>query len=211
MRSGRLILLLLPCLWQCQPKQEESDSEVIVNKKLPGQDPSPYMISTFLEATSISFTNKTDDLASNNNSTRLGFAINGNRLNNPEEIRKTIGDNGGRYFSTIGPISAIINSFDSIVVISDEYYNTISPGNPLNDIIYLRAGSCYPWLQKKEGLDYCDFSKPISEITELDLYLMAPYAELEFTQLPEIKEHNITVTMTDDDKSFSATGHFVFH
>ena len=40
---------------------------------------------------------------------------------------------------------------------------------------------------------------------------MAPYAELEFTQLPEIKEHNITVTMTDDDKSFSATGHFVFH
>jgi hypothetical protein len=135
---------------------------------------------------------------------------------------------------TLNPRIAYANEFTGVTVTSDQEFNGIPAGENIGSLIKIISISPYKWLLSKgtftfdwsnppveyDGLDgflitpvrytakqYHPVVKVLTELNKEDLLLLDGSNDiiLRFTETPEIKHHNLTVTFYDTKGSFSAT------
>lgn len=131
-----------------------------------------------------------------------------------------------------GATAAYTNIFDRIEIVSDTDFNEIAAGTSLGEIVKFVAISPYKWLLSGCGASYdwsvipedfekCKFEIPagsvkkglypvdklVSELTPDDLVLLmrkpGGFFCFVFEQIPENKEHNMTITFFEGDKSYT--------
>lgn len=155
-------------------------------------------------------------------------------LSSPE-FKKSLGDGGGWYLHSDARAVyvATVNRFSKVTMTSEQRFNDIPAGQPLDDIVSLFGASAYPeLLQKRGGFkdqtdlpygekskshirflydDYYWFAKHLSELTEEDLFLLDNYFYIVFDEYPDIRRQVLTLTFTDTDgKELTVTGTFTF-
>ena len=148
-----------------------------------------------------------------------------------DSIRQRYGDKNGDYLRST-PNIAIGNTITKISVYSDQPFNSIPAGCPLDDVISIYAASALPEILQKVGgfqnqfldsftkemypicamnWDYYWYNKKLSELNEEDLALLFPAIWLEFKETPEIKTHTLSFTLTKEKGDIiSVSGKFTF-
>lgn len=148
-----------------------------------------------------------------------GYHLTGERK---EKALKTIGDvSYNQKVITDKDIlrTALCYDLVSINVVSSAQFGDVAPGMPLASKIVYRALSIKPYIDSGytmlvdwneiEGFgagtdsnyaEWMPIVKPLTEVTLDDMKLLSSFwgMALSFTEVPEVKEHTFTVTITDE-------------
>ncbi len=156
------------------------------------------------------------------------------------ELINHFGDNTYyKKFPSAGPNVAIANEFSKIEIISNKDFNSkLTSGKSLAEVVKLYSVSPMKFINSKytkpfdwvneqpyefrkgvwseyAGIGYLEGYYPVlktlSELTSDDMLLLHPrFFYLRFTEIPTIKEHTFTITIEDEENSFTAVVPAVF-
>lgn len=139
------------------------------------------------------------------------------------EIGAFYGDTYYNKPSYPGGPTALCNELTSIELVSNCDFNGRPPGTSLGDVVDLIASSAIPFLESgyEDWFDWSDteykgnylprgltgfhsVSGPLSELDPAELRLLLAYdVFLKFLEVPDIKRHTFTITVTDTKRTMS--------
>ena len=153
----------------------------------------------------------------------IRFYFGGSLFPEWKAFRDEVGDGCGWYYHPDSPTNTTVNRFTKVTLTSEQRFNDIQPGQPLDHIASLFASSAYPVIiQQRSGdghsdqtdvpygevkipngnirlyHDYYWFAKHLSELTQDDVFLLYKTFYIVFDELPDIKQQTLTLTFSDD-------------
>lgn len=196
------------------------------NNPVPGVRHAEWFVDSYFNACEISIEN--EELVSSPDGSFLILKLEGSG-GGTEEFRRSIGDYGGDY-ARATPSCASINRFEKVIVTSDKEFNGTPAGKPIENGIFICAATAYPEIINKKGgyadqesfaekgsfpfygmnRDYYWYRKNISNLEPDDLFLLDRILYLQFVQIPNEKEHNLTISFCEAFRDLSVSGRIVF-
>ena len=92
-------------------------------------------------------------------------------------------------------------------------YNWDYYPEPAKDDEYAEELLLNGYAPRMSGIDkgFLPIIKPLEDVTEKDMWLMAPdFLSIRFMEIPEIKSHRFTLTLTEGENTYQASLDYVF-